>query len=48
MIIQGTPQAPGCPFTGALPEDAAERNALLASVPADHGVVAILSCRGRR
>ncbi|MGR0162239.1 cytochrome P450 [Paenarthrobacter nitroguajacolicus] len=36
MITQGTPKAPGCPFTGALPEDTAERNALLASVTADH------------
>lgn len=39
MITNKTPNAPSCPFTGALPEDAAGRDALLASVPPRHGAV---------
>lgn len=36
MIVQGNQETQGCPFSGALPDDPAERAAALASLPADH------------
>lgn len=36
MIVQGTPETAGCPFSGSLPDDRAQGATVLASIPVAH------------